>query len=74
MFLSVYDEVMSIIFNVFTNATSKEFKHLRGNAIECATIIGKVCGREWFAKYQHQLITEMIKIQTNDITISETDP
>ncbi len=74
LFHGVYDDVMRVIFDIFAGATKAEFKQLRGNAIECATIIGKVCGEQKLAPYQHRLIEEMIRIQNHDVTLNGHDP
>ena len=74
LFYSVYDQAMTTIFAVFAQSKSKVYKQLRGNAIECATIIGKICGIERFQQYYPHLIQEMINIQTNDIEGDQFDP
>ena len=45
----------------------KEFKILRGSAIECTTIIAKFFGKEMFQKYQDRFIKELIRIQTSGV-------
>lgn len=74
LFFPVYDQTMIAIFQVFAQAKSKVQKQMRGNAIECATIIGKICGLERFEKYYPALIQEMITIQNSDIDLAGFDP
>lgn len=74
LFFPVYDQTMVAIFQVFGHSKSKTQKQLRGNAIECATIIGKICGMERFEKFYPQLIQEMVNIQNSDIDLTSFDP
>lgn len=74
LFLPVYDQTMIAIFQVFAQAKSKAQKQMRGNAIECSTIIGKLCGVERFEKYYPALIQEMVNIQNSDIDLTSFDP
>jgi hypothetical protein len=74
LFFPVYDQAMGAIFGVFATAKTKEHRQLRGNAIECATIIGKICGIERFEKYYPYLINAMIEIQNSGIDVAGFDP
>lgn len=74
MFFPVYDQTMNIIFNILTHSKSKVYKQLRGNAVECSTIIGKICGMERFEKYYKILIQQMIDLQNTDIEMDKFDP
>lgn len=56
------DEVMSVVFAVLQNANGNLLKVLKGNAIECGTIICKFCSLQKTEKYAEPLILEMIKI------------
>lgn len=73
-FKSVFQQSMQMIFFVLDNSKSATFKQLRGNAIECATIIGKLCGEDIFKNYHNELIQRMIVIQNSDIDLSKFDP
>ncbi len=74
LFAQVYDEAMKLILQVFAGSQDAKFKQLRGNAIESATIIAKVCGKERLQKYAVPLIEEMLKIQNSDISKDGHDP
>jgi hypothetical protein len=65
---------MNFIFTIFTQSKSKVYKQLRGNAIECSTIIGKICGNDRFEPYYRKLIEQMIIIQNTDIETDKFDP
>lgn len=73
LFFAKYDETMMALFAVFEQAKSPQHKQLRGNAIECATIIGKICGIERFTNYYPKLIDYMISIQDLDIDANGFD-
>ena len=73
-FKAAYDPSMAIILRLLENSKSATFKQLRGNAIECATIVGKICGNELFAKHYPLLIERMIAIQNSDIDLDNFDP
>lgn len=74
LFFPFIDQTMKILLEVFSVKADKNLKQLKGSAIECATIIGKFIGKESFAPYSEALINEMIKIQTNQIELNDTDP
>ena len=74
LFHPYYDQSMNILLSIFSTDQKKEFKKLKGSAIESATIIGKFFGREKFLPYAEHLIPELIKIQTNQLDLLENDP
>lgn len=45
-----------------------------GSAIECASIIAKEFSIERFQPYQNKLIEELIKIQTQGVSLDGPDP
>ena len=73
-FESVYDDSMNLIIKVFADSKDPKFKQLRGNAIESATIIAKVCSKEKLKPFANRIIQEMIKIQHSDISSDGHDP
>lgn len=73
-FKAAYEPSMLLILQILENSKSATFKQLRGNAIECATIIGKICGNELFVKHYPLLIKRMIEIQNSDIDLDNFDP
>lgn len=74
LFRSVLDQVINTVFTVLRSIDKPEHSELKGNAIECATIIAKVYGEETFAPYTQQLIEEMIKIQDYSLSQTGADP
>lgn len=74
LFFSVYDQAMTAVFAVFQAPAKKEHKQLRANAIECATIVGKICGLERFERYYPSLIQHMVEIQNSGIDVAGFDP
>lgn len=74
LFFPFIEQTMKILLEVFSVEAKKDLKQLKGSAIECATIIGKFIGKESFAPYSETLINEMIKIQTNQIDLNDSDP
>jgi hypothetical protein len=62
---------MKLIFDILQNANKKEYKTLRGSAIECSTIIAKFFDRQKFQPYQDSLVKEMIRIQSNEVDCSD---
>lgn len=47
---------MQILFNILKNAEQKEYKNMRGGAIECITFIANFFGKEKLKPYQDSLI------------------
>jgi hypothetical protein len=62
-FLKYYDTLMPYLKNILENANGKEFRTLRGKAMECASLIGVAVGKERFSKDAAQLMTLMSKTQ-----------
>jgi importin-5 len=71
-FTPYWQKTAEIVFNIFNNATTKEYRQLRGQCIETLTLIGDAVGKEEFSKAAHEIITSMIKIQQNNL--EEVDP
>ena len=58
-FHSYFDECIRILFNVFTTYTTKEYKQLRGQTIECITLIAHSIDKAVFLPYLQE-ITKII--------------
>jgi importin-5 len=69
---SYWEETAGIVFEILKNATQPEYKQLRGQAIECLTLIGSAVGRDEFAKGAKEIIFTMLQIQKN--YIEDSDP
>lgn len=74
LFEAAIDPLMEIIFSIFKNANSGVYKVLKGNAVECATILCKYTEPSRFEKYTAPLITEMIAIVQSGISYEGVDP
>merc|ERR1712048_938632 len=73
-FTKFYDQTMNFMIEVLKNYTKKEYKQIRGQSIECITIMSATMGKEHFAKFQDIIIGEMLKVQKNDINSETEDP
>merc|ERR1712048_717860 len=73
-FIKFYDQTMEFMIQVLKNYTKKEYKQIRGQSIECITIMSATMGKEHFAKFQDTIIGEMLKVQNNDINSETEDP
>lgn len=74
LFEQAVDPLMEIIFNILKNANAGIYKVLKGNAVECATILCKYTKPERFEKYATPLIIEMIAIVQSGISYEGVDP
>jgi len=59
-FLKYYANTMNFMMNVLKSYTKKEYKQIRGQSIECITIMSATMGKEHFAEFQGQVIEEML--------------
>lgn len=50
-FHAYFSECIPILFNVFQTYTGKEYKQLRGQTIECITLIAHSINKEVFMPY-----------------------
>lgn len=71
-FIPYWQKTAEIIFNVLKNVHQREYKQLRGQAIECLTLMGEAIGKEEFSKAADEIIKTMISIQQNHV--EEVDP
>jgi hypothetical protein len=71
-FSKYYDTLMPLLVNVLQNQSEKEYRLLRGKAMECATLIALAVGRERLGQDAMTLVNLLANIQTN-ITDSD-DP
>lgn len=65
---------MEFMITILTNYTKKEYKQIRGQAIECITIMSASQEKEQFAPFQDRVIEQMLAIQKNDINSDTEDP
>jgi len=71
-FIPYWEKTAEIIFTVLKNVNQKEYKQVRGQAIECLTIMGEAVGKAEFQKAAIEVIAAMLAIQQNHI--EEADP
>ncbi|KHO01138.1 importin beta-3 subunit [Metarhizium album ARSEF 1941] len=64
-FSKYYDTLMPLLVNVLQNQSEKEYRLLRGKAMECATLIALAVGRERLGQDAMTLVNLLANIQTN---------
>lgn len=74
LFMPIYNEVMELLLHIITNVKVKEYKAIKGSAIECISIIGNEFGKDLLSPYIDRLINELINIQSNEIQMNDYDP
>lgn len=73
-FLKYYPATMDYMVEILRSFSKKEYKQIRGQSIECITIMSATMGKDSFRPYQDIVIAEMLKVQKNDISNDEDDP
>ncbi|KAG5985303.1 hypothetical protein E4U55_006783 [Claviceps digitariae] len=71
-FSKYYDTLMPLLVNVLQNQSEKDYRLLRGKAMECATLIALAVGRDRLGQDAMTLVNLLANIQAN-ITDSD-DP
>jgi len=71
-FIPYWARAAEVVYDILKNAVKKEYKQLRGQAIECLTVTGLVVGKEEFAKIAPKIIELMGEIQKNHV--EDIDP
>ena len=64
-FSKYYDTLMPLLVNVLQKQSEKEYRLLRGKAMECATLIALAVGRERLGQDAMTLVKLLANIQTN---------
>ncbi|KAG5930573.1 hypothetical protein E4U42_006661 [Claviceps africana] len=64
-FSKYYDTLMPLLVNVLQNQSEKEYRLLRGKAMECATLIALAVGRERLGQDAMTLVNLLANIQAN---------
>jgi len=72
MFIKYYSAIMPLLMSILRQATQKEFRLLRGKAMECATLIALTVGKETFAPNAAELI-DLLKTTQESVEDSD-DP
>ncbi|KAG6040769.1 hypothetical protein E4U41_007144 [Claviceps citrina] len=64
-FSKYYDTLMPLLVNVLQNQSEKEYRLLRGKAMECATLIALAVGRDRLGQDAMTLVNLLANIQAN---------
>ncbi|CAG8626806.1 8999_t:CDS:10, partial [Acaulospora morrowiae] len=62
-FVKYYSAIMPLLINVLRNAHQKEYRLLRGKAMECASLIALAVGKEIFASNAEEFIQLLVQTQ-----------
>lgn len=71
-FIPYWARAAEVVYDILKNANKREYKQLRGQAIECLTVTGLVVGKQEFAKIAPKIIELMAEIQKNHV--EDIDP
>lgn len=74
LLLPQLQNIMTVVFAVIQKSEGNLLKVLKGNAIECGTIICKYAPRDSIEVYSEPLIKEMIKVVKSDVSRDGFDP
>jgi len=66
-FVKYYDTFVPILKTVLNGAVGKEFRVLRGKAMECISLIGVAVGKEKFLPDAREVLETMIKTQSSHL-------
>ncbi|KAG5438294.1 hypothetical protein PCANB_002782 [Pneumocystis canis] len=66
-FNKYYDSIIPLLINILNQAKQKEYRLLRGKAIECVTLIAMAVGKEKFSLNSNEIIQTLGLIQ-NSVT------
>ena len=69
-----FEKSVPIIYEIMKTHTQPEYKQLRGQCIECITLMGFSVGKELFMKCASDIIELMAQIQKNDVALDTLDP
>ncbi|CAG8588523.1 5786_t:CDS:10, partial [Dentiscutata erythropus] len=65
-FVKYYSAIMPLLITVLRNAHQKEYRLLRGKAMECASLIALAVGKEIFAPNANEFIQLLVQTQPDD--------
>ncbi|KAF9578472.1 hypothetical protein BGW38_005703, partial [Lunasporangiospora selenospora] len=71
-FAKYYSSIMPLLVNVLRQATTKEYRLLRGKAMECASLIALAVGKEVFTHHAQEFI-QLLVLTQNSVTEAD-DP
>lgn len=73
LFTPYYDATMEVLLRILIQVNDPIYKRLRGNSIECISIMSQHVGVERFLPYAERLIQAMVNIQDHHLAKDE-DP
>ncbi|XP_045761353.1 importin-5 [Maniola jurtina] len=73
-FVEYYDRLMPCLKYIIANATTDEFKMLRGKTIECVSLIGLAVGEEKFMSDASEVMDLLLKTHTEGDQLPADDP
>ncbi|KAJ8031234.1 Importin-5 [Holothuria leucospilota] len=73
-FVDFYDNFMPSLKYIMQNATSKEYRLLRGKTIECISLIGLAVGTQKFMQDATDVMQLLLKSQTDANDMEDDDP
>jgi hypothetical protein len=66
-FVKYYDTLMPLLKTILTNATSKEYRRLRGKTMECISLIGVAVKKEKFFNDAKEVMDILIRTQSGQL-------
>ncbi|XP_023934112.1 importin-5 [Bicyclus anynana] len=73
-FVEYYDRLMPCLKYIIANATTDDFKMLRGKTIECVSLIGLAVGEEKFMSDASDVMDLLLKTHTEGEQLPADDP
>ncbi|OWR47024.1 importin-5 [Danaus plexippus] len=73
-FVEYYDRLMPCLKYIIANATTDEFKMLRGKTIECVSLIGLAVGEEKFMADASEVMDMLLKTHSEGDQLPADDP
>ncbi|KAF8926778.1 hypothetical protein BGZ58_010915 [Dissophora ornata] len=71
-FVKYYNGIMPLLMNVLRQATSRDYRLLRGKTMECTSLIALAVGKEVFAPHVQEFV--QLLVQTQADAIEPDDP
>lgn len=72
LFKPFFPNAVPVLFELLKKHTTKEYRQLKGQIIECLTLMAHAVGKEMFAPYAPTLIEIMVNIQESKL--EDVDP
>jgi len=73
-FIDFYDKFMPTLKYIMQNASSPEYRLLRGKTIECISLMGLAVGSEKFEPDAQEIMDELLRTQADIESWEEDDP